>query len=151
SPKCDRIAYLEVDERGVEQVPILGFREGRADWMMQRYPVAGGKNPVVRIGIVEIATRRASFVRLPAEGSQEKYLGRFAWAPDGRALFFQTLSRDQRRRELVRVDDPGKSLARGAASLAAKVIATETSPTWVAFSDIRPLERSARLLVTTDR
>jgi len=142
SPRCDRIAYLEVDERGVEQVPILGFREGRADWMMQRYPVVGGKNPVTRIGIVEVATRRTSFLRLPAEGSQEKYLGRFVWAHDGRALFFQTLSRDQRRRELVRVD---------AVSLAAKVIATEESPTWVAFSDIRALERSTRLLVTTDR
>ena len=151
SPKCDRIAYLEVDERGVEQVPILGFRDGRADLMMQRYPVTGGKNPVTRIGIVEIATRRASFIRLPADGSQEKYLGRFAWAPDGRTLFFQTLSRDQRRRELVRVDDPGKSPAGGAASLAAKVISTETSPTWVAFSDLWPLERSARLLFTSDR
>src|SRR6185503_9908481 len=30
SPKCDRIAYLEVDERGVEQVPVVGYRDRRA-------------------------------------------------------------------------------------------------------------------------
>jgi dipeptidyl-peptidase-4 len=66
SPKCDRIAYLEVDERGVEQVPVVGYRDKRADVMMQRYPAAGGKNPVVRLGMIELATRRTTFVDLPA-------------------------------------------------------------------------------------
>jgi dipeptidyl-peptidase-4 len=139
SPKCDRILYLEVDERPVAEIPILGFRNGAPDLMMQRYPVAGGKNPVVRLGVVDVANKRAAFVRL-SEG--EKYLGRFAWAPDGRAFFFETLSRDQKRLELVRVE---------AGTLAAKVIASETSPAWVEFSLIRPLERSARLLVSSNR
>jgi dipeptidyl-peptidase-4 len=142
SPKCDRILYLEVDERPVEEIPVLGYRDGRADLMMQRYPVTGGKNPVVRIGIVDLATRKTTYLRVPGEASDEKYLGRFAWAPDGRSLFFQTLSRDQQRRELVRVDT---------ASLAGKVIATETSPTWVEFSDFRVLERSPKVLWTTSR
>src|SRR5687767_10956973 len=30
SPKCDRIAYLEVDERGVELVPVVGYRDKKA-------------------------------------------------------------------------------------------------------------------------
>jgi dipeptidyl-peptidase-4 len=142
SPKCDRLVYLEVDERGVEEIPVLGYRDGRADLMLQRYPVTGGKNPVVRVGIVDVATRKATYLRLPGEATGEKYLGRFAWAHDGRSFFFQTLSRDQQRRELVRVD---------AASLAAKVIATETSTTWVEFSDFRVLERAPKVLWTTSR
>jgi dipeptidyl-peptidase-4 len=142
SPKCDRILYLEVDERGVEEIPVLGYRDGRADLMEQRYPVTGAKNPVVRVGVVDLATKRAAFVRLPGDGSEEKYVGRFDWAPDGKSLFFQTLSRDQKRRELVRVD---------AASLAAKVIATATAPTWVEFGDFHALEHAPKVLWTTSR
>jgi dipeptidyl-peptidase-4 len=141
SPKCDRIVYLEVDERAVDEIPVLGYREGRADLMQQRYPIAGGKNPVVRIGVVDVSSRKTTFVRLPGDGA-EKYVARFAWAPDGKSWFFQTLSRDQQKRELVRVD---------AASLAAKVIASETSPTWAEFADVRVLERSPKLLWTTNR
>src|SRR5439155_24791854 len=92
SPRCDRIAYLEVDEHGVEEIPVLGYREGRADLMMQRYPLAGAKNPVVRVAVVDVASRKTTFVRLPGDAKDERYLGRFAWAPDGQALYFQTLS-----------------------------------------------------------
>jgi dipeptidyl-peptidase-4 len=142
SPKCDRIAYLDVDERQVEQVPVVGYRDKRADVMMQRYPAVGGKNPVVRVGIIEIGSRRQSFVDLPAGGDKERYVGRFAWAPDGRALFFQTLTRDQKKLELVRADAGGG---------AAKVLATETSPAYVEFAQMWPLEKAAQVLFLRDR
>ena len=29
SPTCDRIAYLEVDERHVDVVPVMGYRESK--------------------------------------------------------------------------------------------------------------------------
>jgi dipeptidyl-peptidase 4 len=142
SPKCDRIAYLEVDERGVEKVPVVGYRDNRADVMMQRYPAAGGKNPIVRIATIELATRRTAFVDLPAGNDKERYLARFAWSPDGRALFFQTLSRDQKRLELVRAEAGGG---------AARVLATETSPAYVEFAKVHVLEQSPRLLWLRDR
>jgi dipeptidyl-peptidase 4 len=142
SPKCDRIVYLDVDERGVEQVPVVGYRDKRADVMMQRYPAAGGKNPIVRVGVIEIASRRTTFVDLPTGGDKERYVARFAWGPDGRAFFFQTLSRDQKRLELVRADAGGG---------AARVLATETSPAYVEFAQVWPLEQSPRLLWLRDR
>jgi dipeptidyl-peptidase-4 len=142
SPKCDRIAYLDVDERGVEQVPVVGYRDKRADVMMQRYPAAGGKNPIVRLGTIELATRRTTFVELPAGGEKDRYLARFAWAPDGRAFFFQALSRDQKRLELMRAEVGGG---------AARVLATETSPAYVEFAQVWPLEQSQRLLWLRDR
>ena len=142
SPKCDRIAYLEVDERQVEQVPIVGYRDRKTDVMMQRYPAAGGKNPTVRVGMIDVASRRQNFVDLPAGSEKERYVARFAWAPDGRALFFQTLSRDQKKLELVRAEVGGG---------AAKVLATETSPAFVKFEQIWPLEQSQRVLFLRDR
>jgi len=139
SPKCDRLAYLEVDERGVEQVPVVGYREKRADVMMQRYPAAGGKNPVVRLATIDLVSRRTTFVDMP--GDKERYMARFAWAPDGRILYFQSLSRDQKKLDLMRVDAGGA---------AAKVLASETSPAYVEFASVWPLEQS-RLLWLRDR
>jgi len=141
SPRCDRIVYVEVDEREVEEVPVFGYREAGGDLMMQRYPITGRKNPIVRIGVVDVASRKTTNVRLPGPGG-EKYLGRFAWAPDARTFYFQMLSRDQKKLDLVRVD---------AATLEPKVIATESAPTWVEFSQLRVLERSPRLVWTTNR
>lgn len=139
SPGCDRVAYLEVDERDVERVPVLGYRNGEADLQMQRYPLAGKKNPKVRAGVLDLATRKTTWIGWP-KGSEERYLGRFAWAPDGKALWLQALSRDQQRLALVRADPRSGE--------AAEVI-VETSSTWVDLAEMRLLERSPRLLWTT--
>jgi dipeptidyl-peptidase-4 len=138
APGCDRIAYLEVDERGVGEVPVVGWRGGRADVMLQRYPLAGGKNPRVRVGVVELATRKTRWIALPGEG--ERYLGRFAWTADGSALLFQTLSRDQKRLALVRAD-PRTGQARE--------LSSETASTWIDFAEMRLLERRPHYVWST--
>ncbi|WP_437683874.1 alpha/beta fold hydrolase [Sorangium sp. So ce131] len=135
SPGCDRVAYLEVDEREVEKVPVFGVRSGKEDLMMARFPRVGGKNPRVRAGVLDLATKRT--VWLKGKGDEERYLGRFAWAPDGKALWFQALSRDQKRLGLLR--------ASPRTGEAAEVV-VETSPTWVDFAPMRLLERSPRFL-----
>jgi dipeptidyl-peptidase-4 len=139
APKCDRIAYLEVDDRPVEKIPVLGYRGG-ADLMMERYPRAGGKNPLVRAGVLDVATKKTVWLSFPS--AAERYLGRFQWADDGKALFLQTLSRDQKRVDLWKVDP-----ATGKASS----IANETSAAWVTFSPIRLLEKSPQLLFTSTK
>jgi dipeptidyl-peptidase-4 len=137
SPTCDRLAYLEVDERGVDSIPIVGYR-GHVDLMLQRYPAAGRENPKVRVVIVELATRKTTRVGLPGEG--ERYVGRFAFASDGKTLYFQALSRDQKRLALVRTDTTtGK----------ATELFSETSPTWIELADMALLEKSRRLVWTS--
>jgi dipeptidyl-peptidase 4 len=138
SPRCDRIAYLEVDERDVDTVPVVGWRGGGVDLMMQKYPRAGGKNPKVRLGILDVATRKTAWARFPNEA--ERYLARFSWSDDGRALFFQTLSRDQKRRALVRLDPQTGQV---------RELTTESSPAWVELSPMKLLPKSGALLTTT--
>lgn len=121
-------------------VPVLGYRGGKPDLMMQRYPRAGTKNPIVRAGIVELATKKTTWLRLPEGG--ERYLGRFRWSEDGKALFLQTLSRDQKRVALLRAD---------ASSGVATELASETSAAWVSFSPMRLLPKSDSLLFTTTK
>jgi dipeptidyl-peptidase-4 len=138
SPTCDRVAYLEVDERGVDAIPVVGYR-GEVDLMMQRYPKAGQKNPSVRVAMVELATRKTTRIALFGKG--ERYVGRFSFAKDGKALFFQTLSRDQKERTLVRAD---------ASSGEVTTLVTETSPTWIEFADFALLNKTPRFVWSSE-
>lgn len=142
SPKCDRLVVLEVDERPVDKIPVLGWRGSGSgeDLMMQRYPRAGKKNPVVRAGIVDVATKRITWLRPASPG--EHYLGRYTWAPDGSTLFVQAMPRDQKTVSLWRVDP---------ATGAATSIASETSPAWVEWSPIKVLERSGQLVYSSQK
>jgi dipeptidyl-peptidase 4 len=140
SPRCDRIAYVEVDERHVDRVPILGFRNDRADLMMQPYPAVGTKNPIVRVGVVDLATRKTTWLRLPDE--QQRYFGRFTWAEDGKSLYLQTLLRDQKRLALLRVDP---------ATGATTELLAQSSAAWVWFSPMRLLKKEESFLFTAER
>jgi dipeptidyl-peptidase-4 len=138
APGGDRIAYLEVDERGVETVPVLGYRKSRPDLMPQRYPRAGARNPSVRAGILDLATGQTTWLSLPRAG--EHYLGRFEWSADGKALWFQALTRDQQRLVVLRAD---------AATGSAREVWSATSPTWIDFVKLHLLERTPRVVATT--
>lgn len=130
SPDCSKVAFLEVDERHVGTVPVLGYRDGKADLMMQKYPAAGEKNPIVRPGIVDMASKKVVWLK---GLSGERYLGRFMWAPDNKSIWFQTISRDQKTLALVRAD---------ANSGEAKEVVTRSSSYWLEFADMVLLEKS---------
>lgn len=139
SPSCDRLAYLEVDERKVTTLPVAGHRGGEPDVMMQRYPRAGTTNPSVRLGIVDLASRRTTWTAWPTEA--ERYLTRVGWTEDGKSLLLQALSRDQKTRALVRVD---------ATSGKAAELARETSPAWVDPTFWREVPGRGDLVTTSD-
>ncbi len=65
SPTNDRLLYLEVDERSVDLVPVMGFRGGKPDLMQQRYPRAGTRNATVKPGILDLKTRKTTWLKTP--------------------------------------------------------------------------------------
>jgi dipeptidyl-peptidase-4 len=140
SPSCDRIAYLEVDERKVSHVPIMGYRK-QVDLQRLRYPRAGTTNPTARLGVVDINSGRTSWTALPDSklvDSGDQYLGRVRWSTDGKAVFFQRMSRSQQHVSLVKSDPKtGKS----------KQIVAESDPSWLDFSDMHVLDDGALLWV----
>ncbi|HEY8073993.1 MAG TPA: alpha/beta fold hydrolase, partial [Labilithrix sp.] len=138
SPKCDRLAYFEVDERKVEKVPVLGWRQGKAILAEQRYPETGKTNPSARLGVVDLATKRTIWVKWP--DAQERYVLHVQWSDDGKSLFAQALTRDQKRRSLVRIDPQ---------TGAVREITSETHPAWVEPQEVFVLA-SGDLLTTTD-
>lgn len=138
SAQCDKLVYLEVDERGVAEHPVLGYR-GQPDLMMQKYPLPGEPNPKVRAGIVDIKTGKTTWFTWPTD--TERYMGRFEWAADGSAVYLQTLDRRQQNLSLVRVD---------AKTAEAKTMFTEKSSSWLEFADYELLEKKPQFLWTHD-
>jgi dipeptidyl-peptidase-4 len=138
SPTCDKLVYLEVDERKVGTVPVVGYRGGKPDTMDQRYPEAGAVNPIVRAGILDVRARRTSWITDVGAG----YIARFAWTPDGKAVIYQRMTRDQKKVSVMRADaSTGKSSELWSAS----------DPAWVDFIDARVLEKTPRIVAIEDR
>jgi len=128
SPSCDRVAFLEVDETNVGQIPVMGYREG-ADLQMLRYPRAGTANPTATLHLVDLATRASRPVKFPASSVYDDghYLGRVHFSKDGKTLYVQRLDRKQQHLALVRVD---------VATGKGEPIIEEKSGSWIDFSDM---------------
>ena len=137
SPTCDKLLYLEVDERAVETVPVMGFRHDKPDLMQQRYPRAGTKNATVKPGIIDLKTRKTVWLKVPPG---DRYFGRFTFLPDGKSLVFQSLTRNQQTLSVLRADVVTGDVTE---------LWTESSPTWVMYEDVYPLDRSPVLVATT--
>ncbi|MEM9692782.1 MAG: alpha/beta fold hydrolase [Myxococcota bacterium] len=128
SPTGSQLAYVEVDEREVATIPILGYREG-TDLQRLAYPRAGGGNPTVELKLVSGDGGPSSVVSFPAD-ERDSYLGRVRFSTDGQSLYVQRLSRDQRRLRLYRVDT---------ASYAATQLIEQTDPHWLDFALFEPV------------
>jgi dipeptidyl-peptidase 4 len=123
SPDCRRLVYLEVDESGVAEVPILGHRGGKPALQPQRYPEAGKANPKVTVHVLDLETKKDRLVPLP-----EAYLGRLQFVSDS-SFVISTLDRSQRKLEISRVD-LGKILR------VTKIHERRVDRGWISMSDV---------------
>jgi len=102
SPDSKSIAYLQMLEENVPEYPITDWIPTHATVEKQRYPQPGDPNPDVRVGVVSAKGGKTSWVHVPIEQGQD-YIPRFGWV-DGRSLWVETLSRDQKHRRIYFAD-----------------------------------------------
>ncbi len=130
SPDETRIALTHVDESGVDIVPRFDIGPDGAEVVNQRYPRAGRPNAVVELYVEDVAG--GARVKVDLGPNPDVYLARVDWSKDGRTLYVQRLSRDQKRLDLLAADP---------ATGAARVLVTQQSPHWIELSkDFRPLK-----------
>ncbi|ESQ73845.1 peptidase S9 [Asticcacaulis sp. AC402] len=118
NPKGGQIAYQKTDETGVKIAERIEIGGEEVKVIHQRYPFAGTPNAVVELYVKSLGGEPVT-VEL---GGGDFYLARVNWAADGKALYVQKLSRDQKRLDLMKVDP---------ATGAATIVLTDTSDTWV--------------------
>jgi len=124
-----RLVALEVDESPLATIPVLGYRAGQADLMMQRYPLAGTDNPRVKVRVVDLASHKESLLELPPSVPPDAYLGRLRFLPDGKSFLCVALDRKQQKLAVV--------LAAPGTGHPARVVARfEVSKGWIEVPDL---------------
>ncbi len=101
SPDSGWIAFLEVDESGVEVWGRASYHAGESSLAEQRYPGAGKPNAVTRLGLIEMATGWTYWVEL---GEDVEYVARVDWGPEERFFFTQVQTRDQKALRLLSIN-----------------------------------------------
>ncbi|KQW78791.1 S9 family peptidase [Brevundimonas sp. Root1279] len=130
SPDERFIALQHTDESTVDVIPRLDISGGGARTIEQRYPRAGRPNAVVELYVHD--RQSGQRVKVDLGANNDIYLARVNWSADGRTLYVQRQSRDQKTLDLLSVDPT---------TGASKVIVTQTSNAWVPLNhDFKALE-----------
>lgn len=141
SPDSSAIAYLEMDERKVSQFSMVDFSSYRGEAEPQRYPVAGGNNPVVRVFVVSVAGGEAKLMDTGEDSNI--YIPRVDWLPDAKRVAIQRLNREQTVLELLLAD---------AAAGKTTTLLTEKDLYWINISDdLHFFKNSDRFLWSSER
>jgi dipeptidyl-peptidase 4 len=124
SPNSSAIAYLEMDERKVSQYPMVDFSSPSGEAEMERYPTAGGANPIVRVFVASLGGGEARAIDTGAE--TDIYIPRVNWLTDSKHVAIQRLNRTQTTLDLLIAD---------ASTGSTRVALTENDPYWINISD----------------
>jgi len=108
APDDSRIAVERFDEAPVGIVTRAAIGAEGSTIVQQRYPRAGTDNALVELYLMDPSDGDKVKVDLGPDG--DIYLARVKWAPDGKTLYVQRQTRDQRTLDLLKVDPAtGKS------------------------------------------
>lgn len=102
APDSRYIAFLRFDERPVRGFPLVNYIGRLPTVYMQKYPVAGAPNPIVRLGVQDVQSGRTVWMAMA--GSPDTYLARFGWLPHGGRVYGEVLNRSQTRLQLLTAD-----------------------------------------------
>ncbi len=124
APDSSAIAYLEMTESKVTQFPLVNFESYSGEADLQRYPVAGGGNPTVRVLVSSLTGGEPRVMDIGT--NSDMYIPRVNWLPDSRHLAIQRLNRDQNVLDLLVADcSTGKS----------STLLIEKDPYWINVND----------------
>jgi dipeptidyl-peptidase-4 len=141
SPDSKRIAFMQFDESPVAKYPIVHDVAPMPRYELQGYPVPGANNPIVRLFIVDVASKKI----LPLETGDDLdvYLYRGQWTIDGKEFTYHRLNRFQNRVEIFAADP---------ASGKTRLILKDEDPCYIdEQTDLVFLKDNQRFLWTSER
>jgi len=140
SPDGSAIAFLRTDESAVSVVDFVDFKPPVPRVITQRYPKAGGANPSVRLGIVEVGSGVIAW--MDPQAAPYEYVVAVEWSPDSRRVAVQTENRLQTRLDLYFADRASGKPTR---------VLTETDAAWVNTHDLEFIEEGKGFLWSSER
>ena len=124
APDSSKVAFYQMDERPVTRYPIMDMSSPIGALEFERYPQAGEANPIVRVGVVGVASGETTW--MDSGENTDVYLARVEWLPDSRRLAIERLNRAQNRLDLLLCD---------AGTGASSTILTDTDKYWINIAD----------------
>jgi len=127
SPDSKAIAYWQMDARKVKDHLMINNTDSIYPVAIPvEYPVSGEAPSPFRVGVVDIATAKTTWMQIPYDTRWGSYLPRMDWTPGARELIVQHLNRKQNHSRIMLCD------ARTGAS---RTIQEERDSAWI---DIMP-------------
>ena len=126
SPDGGQIAFYRKDETAVTKFPLLDITTRTGTLREIRYPMNGMASEHITLGVYDIARARTVWIT-PDDFDDERYLTNISWAPDGRYLYIQVLSRSQHEMHL--------NMYRAADGKLVRTLLTERNDAWVEPQD----------------
>src|SRR5256714_2406138 len=93
APDSSAIAFLEMDERKVARYPLVAFSSPSGEAEEERYPPAGGANPVVHVFVAPVGGGEARVIDTGANA--DIYIARVDWLGGLKHFAIQPLNRPQ--------------------------------------------------------
>jgi dipeptidyl-peptidase-4 len=141
APDSSAIAYLQMDESKVARYPLVDFSSPAGKAEEERYPPAGGGNPIVRVFVAPVGGGEAR--AMDTGENTDIYIARVNWLTDARHLAIQRLNRQQTVLDLLIAD---------AANGQTRTALNETDQHWINVSnDLRFLKDGKRFLWSSER
>jgi len=141
APDSSAIAFLEMDERKVSQYPLVDFSSPSGEAEMERYPAAGGPNPIVHVFVASLNDGATRAMDTGAE--TDIYIPRVNWLTDAKHIAIQHLNRTQTTLDLLIADvATGKT----------RTVLSENDSNWINVSDdFTLLKDGKRFLWSSER
>ena len=95
-----RLAFYRMDESMVSDYPQVDMEARTAEYMPDKYPMAGMASHKVTVGVYDVATGNTLY--LQAGDPTDRYFSNIAWSPCGQYIYMMEHPREQNRAELVR-------------------------------------------------
>ncbi|PYO97856.1 MAG: S9 family peptidase [Gemmatimonadetes bacterium] len=140
SPDGKRIAFWRLDQTAIPPFYLLNQDSLYPALVPVRYPKAGTANSEVKIGVVEVAGGRTSWVDLGPD--KDIYVAAMGFADSSGALWLTRLNRHQNRLDLL-LADPQTG--------ASRVIMTDSDSAWVDANQPRWIDGGRQFLFMSER
>ena len=102
SPKGNFLAFYQKDETNVAEYPIVDVSSYPASVKNIKYPMAGQKSEIAKIGIYNVRTNQTSYLNIDTK--DEHFLTSLSWTPDEKYVFVGELNRGQNHLQFNRYD-----------------------------------------------
>lgn len=102
SPKGEKLAFYEKDEIEVANYPLLDLTSTPANLNNIKYPMAGQKSEIAKVGVYNVATKKVVYIK--STKAKDDYLTNLSWSKDGKFVLIAEVNRGQNHMKLNKYD-----------------------------------------------